>query len=111
MPRRYTVARPGASGDTPPLATIAGEELLISCFAAGRVPAASYLHSAQRTGETARGNQASERELRGASPFLSLYWIARVLVDAPADGPVIVAFGDSITRGDKVPGRWGSRAS
>jgi lysophospholipase L1-like esterase len=90
------------TSDPVPLATIAGEELLISCFAAGPVPVASYLHSAQRTGETAPGNQASERELRGASQFLSLYWIARVLVDAPADGPVIVAFGDSITRGDKT---------
>jgi lysophospholipase L1-like esterase len=29
-----------------------------------------------------------------------LDWIARVLVDQPASGPVVVALGDSITRGD-----------
>jgi hypothetical protein len=32
--------------------------------------------------------------------FTSLYWIARVPSDGTADGPVIVALGDSITRGD-----------
>ena len=39
-------------------------------------------------------------DLDGSRSFTSLYWIARVLTDAAADGPVIVAFGDSITRGD-----------
>jgi len=91
-----------ATSDPVTLTTVAGDELLISCFADGRVPAASFLHSAQRTGETAPGNQAAERELSGASRFLSLYWIARVLVDSPARGPVVVAFGDSITRGDRT---------
>ena len=76
-----------------------------SCWSAASRPdaqAATYLHSAQRAGATAPGNQAGERELRGADQFRSLYWIARVLVDTPASGPVVVAFGDSITRGDKT---------
>ena len=85
-----------------PVAPVAGDELLVSCFVAGPGPSASYLHSAQRTGATAPGNQAGERELRGADEFRSLYWIARVLADTPASGPVVVAFGDSITRGDKT---------
>jgi lysophospholipase L1-like esterase len=91
-----------ATSDPVPFASIADDELLVSCFAAGSGPAASYLHSAQRTGATAPGNQAGERELRGADQFRSLYWVARVLVDTPASGPVVVAFGDSITRGDKT---------
>lgn len=36
----------------------------------------------------------------GPEPFTSLYWIAQVQVDQPATGPVIIAFGDSIARGD-----------
>jgi lysophospholipase L1-like esterase len=62
--------------------------------------AADGLHSAQRTAHVAPGNQAGSGPLASAEPFSSLYWIARVLTDAPPDGPVIVAFGDSITRGD-----------
>jgi lysophospholipase L1-like esterase len=56
----------------------------------GDAEPAAYLHSAQRTGEV----------LPGAERFTSLYWITRVLTDAPAAGPVVVALGDSITRGD-----------
>jgi lysophospholipase L1-like esterase len=89
-----------ATSDPVSLVTNAGDELLISCVSAGRAPVATYLHSAQRTGEAAPGNQAGSQELIGATQFPSLYWIARVLVNAPAAGPVIVAFGDSITRGD-----------
>ena len=59
-----------------------------------------YLQSAQRTGEVAPGNQLGQHRLAGSEPFTSLYWIAQVLIDAPAKGPVIVALGDSITRGD-----------
>lgn len=99
-PRWEIPAGETATSDPVPLVTAAGDELLISCYAAGSVPAASYLHSAQRTGATAPGNQAGQPELRDAGQFRSLYWIARVLVDTPARGPVVVAFGDSITRGD-----------
>jgi lysophospholipase L1-like esterase len=91
-----------ATSDPVPLPVAAGEELSVSCFIAGRAPAATFLHSAQRTGEHAPGNQLGQRRLTGASQFRSLYWIARVLVDTPAAGPVIIAFGDSITRGDRT---------
>ncbi|WP_163567510.1 GDSL-type esterase/lipase family protein [Fodinicola feengrottensis] len=89
-----------AASDPVPLPVDAGEELSISCFVAGTTEPATYLHSAQRTSEIAAGNQTSDRHLRSAQSSPSLYWIARVLVDAPAQGPVIVAIGDSITRGD-----------
>jgi lysophospholipase L1-like esterase len=79
-----------ATSDPVPLATTAGDELVISCFVSGDAEPAAYLHSAQRTGEV----------LPGAGRFTSLYWITRVLTDAPAAGPVVVALGDSITRGD-----------
>ena len=77
-----------------------GDELLIDCFIAGRAAPGSYLHSAQRTAEAALGNQVGQPQFKGAEVFASLYWIGRVLVDEPASGPVIVAIGDSITRGD-----------
>jgi lysophospholipase L1-like esterase len=89
-----------ATSDPVPLATAAGDELVISCFVAGRAGPATYLHSAQRAGEVAPGHQPGRRPLAGGESFTSLYWIARVLVDAPPAGPVIVALGDSITRGD-----------
>lgn len=77
-----------------------GDELLIDCFIAGRAAPGSYLHSAQRTAVAAPGNQLGKPEFAGAEGFASLHWISRVLVDDPASGPVIIAFGDSITRGD-----------
>lgn len=79
-----------ATSDPVPLATAAGDELLVSCFVSGSAEPAAYLHSAQRTGEI----------LPGTERFTSLYWISRVRTDAPATGPVVVALGDSITRGD-----------
>ncbi|GLY77456.1 GDSL-type esterase/lipase family protein [Actinoallomurus iriomotensis] len=79
-----------ATSDPVPLDTSAGDELQVRCFVAGRAEPAAYLHSAQRTGEI----------LPGAERFPSLYWINRVHTDAPATGPVVVALGDSITRGD-----------
>jgi lysophospholipase L1-like esterase len=89
-----------AASDPVPLTVAAGDELVLSCFVSGRTGLATYLHSAQRAGEVAPGNQLGRRRLAGAESFTSLYWIARVLVDAPPAGPVIVALGDSITRGD-----------
>jgi lysophospholipase L1-like esterase len=91
------------TGDPVPLPTTAGDEIAVSCYVAGEAGPAAYLHSAQRTGHVVPGNQASRCELDGldgARPFASLYWITRVLTDAPAGDPVIVALGDSITRGD-----------
>ena len=79
-----------AASDPVPLPAAAGDEVAVSCYVAGTAEPGAYLHSAQRTGHVAPGNQS----------FSSLYWITRVLTDAPASGPVIVAFGDSITRGD-----------
>jgi lysophospholipase L1-like esterase len=89
-----------ATSDPVALPMAAGDELVVSCFIAGRAPSASFLHTVQRTGENAPGNQLGQRRLTGAGQFPSLYWIARVLVDVPAQGPVIIALGDSITRGD-----------
>ena len=77
-----------------------GDELIIDCLIAGRTPPGSYLHSAQRTAAAAPGNQLGKPQFAGAERFASLYWISRVLVDEPASGPVIIAIGDSITRGD-----------
>lgn len=89
-----------AASDPVTLSTQAGDDLVITCFVSGHAAPAAFLHSAQRTGQVAPGNQLDKPRLVDAEAFTSLYWIARVLVDEPASGPVIVAFGDSITRGD-----------
>jgi lysophospholipase L1-like esterase len=78
----------------------AGGELVVDCFVSGTAEAATFLHSAQQTGEVAPGDQLGRPRLAEPERFTALYWIARVLVDRPAAGPVIVALGDSITRGD-----------
>jgi lysophospholipase L1-like esterase len=77
-----------------------GGELVVDCFVSGSAEAATFLHSAQQTGEAAPGDQLGRPRLGDPERFTALYWIARVLVDRPAAGPVIVALGDSITRGD-----------
>ena len=90
-----------ATSDPVPLATSAGCELVVCCFVAAATEAGSCLLSAQQTGEIAPGNQLGQSRLDDPEPFTALYWIARVLVDRhPGAGPVIVALGDSITRGD-----------
>jgi lysophospholipase L1-like esterase len=89
-----------AVSDPVSLTVAAGEELLVSTHIAGRTEPATYLHSAQRTGEVAPGHQLGQSRLTEAEQFTSLYWLAQVLVDEPARGPVVAAFGDSITRGD-----------
>jgi len=86
-----------AVSDPVPLAHRAGDEVAVACYAAGRRDRGAYLHSAQRTGHAAPGNQAGRGQLDGldgAQSFSSLYWITRVLTDAPAGGPVIVALGE-----------------
>lgn len=95
IPAGKTVA-----SDPAPVPVGPGDQLIIDCFIAGHAPRASYLHSAQSTAEAAPGNQVGQPQLTGAERFTSLYWISQVLVDEPAGGPVIIAFGDSITRGD-----------
>ncbi|WP_163568828.1 GDSL-type esterase/lipase family protein [Fodinicola feengrottensis] len=89
-----------AISDPVPVTVEAADELTISCFVATRTEPATYLHSAQRTAQIAPGNQLCERQLTKAETSSSVYWIGRVLVDTPAQGPVLVAVGDSITRGD-----------
>jgi lysophospholipase L1-like esterase len=89
-----------ATSDPLPVSTTAGAELVVDCFVAADTEAGAWLHSAQQTGEVAPGSQLGRRRLAGAERFTSLYVIARVLVDGLARGPVIVALGDSITRGD-----------
>jgi lysophospholipase L1-like esterase len=78
----------------------AGGELVVDCFVSGTAEAATFLHSAQQTGEVAPGDQLGRPRLADPERFTALYWIARVLVDRSAAGPVIVTLGDSITRGD-----------
>jgi lysophospholipase L1-like esterase len=89
-----------AVSDPIPLPATAGGELVVDCFVSGSTEAATFLHSAQQTGEVGPGDQLGRRRLADAERFTALYWIARMLVDRPASGPVIVALGDSITRGD-----------
>jgi lysophospholipase L1-like esterase len=100
QPRWEIPAGGTAVSDPVTLTTTAGGELTVSCFASRRTEPATYLHSAQRSGEVAPGNQASQPRLTRAQPLPSLYWITQVLTDTPAQPPVIVALGDSVTRGD-----------
>jgi lysophospholipase L1-like esterase len=89
-----------ATSDPLRLPTTASAELIVDCLVSAETDAATLLHSAQQTGEVAPGRQLGRRRLADAERFTCLYWIARVLVDQPASGPVVVALGDSITRGD-----------
>jgi lysophospholipase L1-like esterase len=89
-----------ATSDPAALSVRPSDKLIIDFFVAGRTPPGSYLHSAQSTAVAAPGDQLGQPRLTGAERFTSLYWISQVLVDEPASGPVIIAFGDSITRGD-----------
>jgi lysophospholipase L1-like esterase len=99
-----------AVSDPVALPAAAGAELAVSCYAASSAGPGAFLHSAQRAGRAAPGDQTAAGQASGASAsgdqaadarvFTSLYWIARVLTDAAADRPVVVALGDSITRGD-----------
>jgi lysophospholipase L1-like esterase len=75
-------------------------ELVVDCFVSGTAEAATFLHSAQQTGEVAPGDQLGRPRLADSERFTALYWIARVLTDQSASGPVVVTLGDSITRGD-----------
>jgi lysophospholipase L1-like esterase len=75
-------------------------ELVIDCLVSGIAEAATFLHSAQQTGEVSPGDQLGRPRLADSEGFTALYWIARVLTDQPASGPVVVTLGDSITRGD-----------
>jgi lysophospholipase L1-like esterase len=86
---------PGAAavGDPVALPVAAGDEVVVSCRVVAETGPATYLHSAQRAAEISSADRDAERTG-------SLYWIDRVLVDTPATGPVVVALGDSITRGD-----------
>jgi lysophospholipase L1-like esterase len=79
---------------------LAGGELVVDCFVSGTAEAATLLYSAQQTGEVAPGEQLGRPRLADSERFTALYWIARVLTDRQASGPVVVALGDSITRGD-----------
>jgi lysophospholipase L1-like esterase len=83
-----------------PTGPAAGGELVVDCFVSGTAEAATFLYSAQQTGEVAPGEQLGRPRLADSERFTALYWIARVLTDEPASGPVVVALGDSITRGD-----------
>ncbi|CAO5183392.1 Lysophospholipase L1-like esterase [Frankia sp. AiPs1] len=88
------------TSDPVDLPTAAGADLLVSCFTAGAARPGAFLHSAQRTGGVAPGDQRSRSTMTDAETFPSLYWITRVLTDAPAKRPTVLALGDSITRGD-----------
>jgi lysophospholipase L1-like esterase len=95
---------PGGSATSDPvsLATAAGDALVVSCFVSGDAASSAFLHAAQSIGQVATGNRIGDANLDGAEQLPSLYWITRVLTDAPAAGPVVVALGDSITRGDRT---------
>jgi lysophospholipase L1-like esterase len=99
-PRWQIPAGATATSDPVALTISAGQELVISCYVASSNEPASYLHSAQRTAEVAPGNQVRRRLLTDPEQTTSLYWITRVLINTPAIRPVVVALGDSVTRGD-----------
>jgi lysophospholipase L1-like esterase len=112
---------PGATAVSDPVAlpVTAGTELEVACYVAGSAGPAAFLHSAQRTGRAVPGDHTAAPFASGAAAsgdesdpgqaFASLYWIAQVLTDAAGGGPVIVAFGDSITRGDGTSTDRGQR--
>ena len=77
-----------------------GGELVVDCLVSGTAEAATFLQSAQQTGEVAPGDQLGRPRLADSERFTALHWICRVLTDRPASGPVVVTLGDSITRGD-----------
>jgi lysophospholipase L1-like esterase len=89
-----------ATGDPAALTAAAGDELVVDCYVSGTAEGAAFLPAVQRTGEAAPGNQAGRRELTSAERFAAGYWITRVRTGEPPAGPVIIALGDSITRGD-----------
>jgi lysophospholipase L1-like esterase len=91
-----------ATSDPVDLPVDAGGEVAVDCFLPHDTPLGTYLHSAQRTGLVAPGCQVGAHPLTAARPFTSLYWIAQLQVDRPASGPVVIAIGDSITRGDRT---------
>ncbi|MET9495612.1 GDSL-type esterase/lipase family protein [Streptomyces sp. NPDC006552] len=76
------------AGEEVGLPVEAGDELVVTARVADGAPTPTYLHSAQRTGSA------------GDEEFTSLYWLTQVLVDEERPRTVVVAFGDSITRGD-----------
>jgi lysophospholipase L1-like esterase len=88
-----------AVSDPVPLSVAADGELVVTCHVCASGEPSTFMHSAQRTGEAAPGSQVGRPRLTGSEGFTSLYWIERVLTDAPAQRPVIVALGDSIARG------------
>ena len=89
-----------ATSDPIPLPIGAGDELVVNAYAAIETGPATYLHSAQRTVEIAAGNQVHANKLAEPERCASLFWLSQAQINAPVDGPVIVALGDSITRGD-----------
>jgi lysophospholipase L1-like esterase len=76
------------AGEVVELPVDEGDELVVTARVADAAPSPTYLHSAQRTGTA------------GEEEFASLYWLSQVLVDDERTRKVVVAFGDSITRGD-----------
>ncbi|MFD4836944.1 SGNH/GDSL hydrolase family protein [Achromobacter sp. NPDC058515] len=106
-----TVA-PGAQAVSDPvdLPVAALSELAVSTYFPQATPVATFHWGAQQTAALARGNASAAPDLPGARPLAGRAFLAGVWVEGPADAPVVVAFGDSLTDGNgSTPGanrRW-----
>ncbi len=98
---------PGRSlvSDPVELAVADDSELAISSYLGRPSGPATHHQSALQASYITGGNTAGAEALAGAEESSSLYWITGIDVAAAADGPVIAAFGDSLTNGDgSTPG-------
>jgi lysophospholipase L1-like esterase len=103
---RITIA-PGETRISDPvaLAMLDDAELAVSIFLTGPSGAATHHQGAPQPGYLTPGNTTADAVLTDAETLDTLFWITGVDVLRDADGPVIAAFGDSLSNGDgSTPG-------
>lgn len=103
---------PGAQAVSDPvdLPVPALGELVVSTYFPAVTPVTTFHWGAQQTALTAQGDVTARGELPGARRLDGRAFLAGIWVDGQSDAPVVVAFGDSLTDGNKsTPGanrRW-----